>query len=213
MAGIFHLKSRKTTIASDNNMEVTHKLQSNRLSITLPDIDDDLPSVWEVNQPLVIRSVILTEAHLPSQGKQLLLSLNEKGLFEGVSGLDGACIHQTVINRKGVHRLSLNHPPEGLVASLDVKIVDYREEIIRLFNNRFTEARERFQGIVDSYTARDLYEYLKQATPKSCHDPLREIVFIFEEANYSTHIVPRDRYSQFFRFIMKYKEALDEEDG
>ncbi|HHL41090.1 MAG TPA: hypothetical protein ENJ36_00360 [Candidatus Bathyarchaeota archaeon] len=100
---------------------------------------------------------------------------------------------------------------EKLQTSIKIKIVDYREEIIRLFNNRFKEARERFERIKDNYTARELYNHLKEQTPETAYEPLWSVVSLFEEANYSLHMINRDHYTRFYRAMRSYREALDAE--
>jgi hypothetical protein len=156
---------------------------------------------------------MLDEEKAPSVGETLTLIFNETELTSTETDSEGRITHTEAFDTEGIHRLTLLHEGEDLRTGLDIKIVDYREEIIRLFNNRFREARTRFQSVRDNYTARELYVYLKKEALEPCHEPLRELVFIFEEANYSLHEVNRGQYSRFFRAMRTYKEALDGEDS
>ncbi|MCW4012521.1 MAG: hypothetical protein NWF07_05950, partial [Candidatus Bathyarchaeota archaeon] len=111
----------------------------------------------------------------------------------------------------GVYELRLVNRAENLQTRIKIKIVDYREEIILLFNNRFNEARERFERIKDNYTARELYNHLKEQTPEAAYEPLWRVVSLFEEANYSLHVINRDHYTRFYSAMRAYREALNAE--
>jgi hypothetical protein len=214
VAGILILRGQQKTFPVEiEDMELVHQVWSDRLNLYLPEIDAELPAVWGVDEPLVIQGKITTMENTPSLSESLTLLLNETKLTTAKSNPDGVIRHVEAIPVKGVHRLILFHPGEELRTVLDIKIVDYREEIIRLFNNRFKESREMFQTIKDNYTARELYEYLREQVPEVSHEPLRGLVFIFEEANYSLHEVNRSHYTRFFHAMRKYKEALNGEDS
>lgn len=214
IAGVLYLRDKnKPNIVEIEDMELVHHVWSDRLSLGLSEVEEDLPAVWGVNESLVIEGAIQTEENTPSLETSLTLMLNETELTSTKSDEEGKITHHETIPVKGVHRLILIQPEEDLRTVLDIKIVEYRQEIIRLFNNRFKESREMFESIKDNYTARELYEYLRRETPDSTHEPLRELVFIFEEANYSLHEVNRENYTRFFRAMRKYKEGLDGEDS
>lgn len=214
IAGIFYLRDqRRSRDIEIEDIELVNQAQSDRLRIILPDIESNLPAVWGVNESLVIHGVMFDEEKTPSAGETLALVFNETELLVAETDSDGRITYTQAFDAKGIHRLTLHHEVDDLRTGLDFKIVDYREEIIRLFNNRFQEARERFQSIRDNYTARELYEYLRKEEPGPSHAPLWELVFIFEEANYSLHEVNREQYTRFFRAMRNYREALDGKDG
>lgn len=214
IAGLLYMRDqRKVGEVELEDMELVNQAQSNRLKILLPDIEPNLPSVWGVNESLTIQGLMLNEEKEPSAGETLSLLLNETQLVSAETDSDGKITYTEAFDAAGIHRLILHHRGEDLKTDLDIKIVDYREEIIRLFNNRFMEAREMFQSVRDNYTARELYLYLRKETPGPCHEPLRELVFIFEEANYSLHEVNRGQYTDFFGAMRTYREALDGKDG
>ena len=143
-------------------------------------------------------------------GEKLVFRLDDSELYSGVTGADGVAEFSHVFPL-GTHELRLLYEAERLHTRINIKIVDYREEIIRLFNNRFKEARERFERIKDNYTARELYNYLKEYHPKEAYEPLWALVSLFEEANYSLHVISRDHYTRFYRVMRNYREALDAE--
>ncbi|MBT6603853.1 hypothetical protein HN807_02395 [Candidatus Bathyarchaeota archaeon] len=214
LAGLFYyLNQRKSHKIEIEDIELVNQVQSDRLRIILPNIESDLPAVWGINESITIHGLMLNEEKTPSTGETLTLLLNETELTSAKTDSNGKITYTQTFVVKGIHRLKLLHEEEGLRTNLDIKIVEYRDEIIRLFNNRFQEARERFQSIQDNYTARELYLYLSNETPELSHEPLRELVFIFEEANYSLHEVNREQYTRFFKAMRTYKEAIDGKDG
>jgi len=214
IAGLLYIRDQKKSNEVElDDQKLVNQTQTDKLKIILPDIEPNLPSVWGVNESLTVQGLMLTEEKVPSVGETLSLLLNETQLVSAETDSQGKITYAETFDVAGIHRMTLLHREEGLRTSLDIKIVDYREEIIRLFNNRFREARERFQSVRDNYTARELYMYLRKETPEPCHELLRELVFIFEEANYSLHDVDRGQYTLFFRAMRKYREALDGKDS
>ncbi len=214
VVGLLYLRDqRRTGEIEIEDIELINQAQTDRLRIILPGIESELPAVWGVNESMAIHGGMLDEEKTPLKGETLALIFNENELVSAETDSDGKIAYEGEFDVKGIHRLTLHHEGENLRTGLDIKIVDYRDEIIRLFNNRFREARERFQSINDNYTARELYMYLRGETPEPSHRPLRELVFIFEEANYSLHEVNREQYTRFFRAMRIYREALDGEDG
>ena len=212
LAGLFYLRDQRQTKQFElEDMELVSEAWSDRLNITLLEIEQDLPAVWGTDTPLKIQGAITFDDQNPRNNGRLSLTLDGDVILSDAN--KSLIVHNQSFSALGIHRLSLAYTEEELKTGLDVKIVEYRDEIIRLFNNRFKESREKFQSIRDNYTARELYEYLKQETPDKAHAPLRELVFIFEEANYSLHEVNREHYTRFFREMRKYKEAQDGEDS
>jgi len=213
-AGLLYIQDQKKSNEIElEDIKLVNQIQTDKLRIILPDIEPNLPAVWGINESLTIIGLMLNEEKEPSVGETLSLLLNETQLVSAETDSQGKITFAKAFDAAGIHRLTLLHRDTDLRTGLAIKIVDYREEIIRLFNNRFREARERFQSIRDNYTARELYMYLRKETSRPCHEPLRELVFIFEEANYSLHDVDRGQYTQFFRAMRKYREALDGKDS
>jgi len=129
------------------------------------------------------------------------------------TGEEGLSSTTTVIPSTGSLKISASYRVEELNTELAVKIVDYREEISDLFNTKFRDARKRFDKIKDNYTARELLGYLKTQTPADTHGALGEMTFIFEEANYSLHLIARESYERFYLAKIEFEEAFDGEES
>ncbi len=210
VAGLIYLRGRNQ--ASPVALVVPEAADANdssRLSMRLPEIAPGLPPVWGT-EPLFIEGRMVSTEDVAMPGQQLTFLLSETELFSGLTDENGVVVFSTSFEL-GLHELKLVNRAEVLQTSLKIKIVEYREEIIRLFNNRFKEAREQFERIRDNYTARELYNYLKERTPEETHESLWGLVGLFEEANYSLHMINRDHYTRFYHAMRRYREALDAE--
>ncbi|MCK4583699.1 hypothetical protein KAU18_10390, partial [Candidatus Bathyarchaeota archaeon] len=129
------------------------------------------------------------------------------------TGEEGLASTTTVSPSKRSLKISASYRVEELDTELDVKIIEYREEIIDLFNTKFRDARKRFDKIKDNYTARELLGYLKTQTPVETHSALEEMTFIFEEANYSLHLIARESYERFYLAKNEFEEVFNGEES
>jgi len=176
------------------------------LTISFPAIKPPLPSVWGLDEELGILVFLTTPDGSPIPGASVELVIHEHAEDLLTDG-DGEARASTKFNEKGTYTVTVNYKPSGMKASQKVKVVDYREEVVRLFNSKFKEARERFKAVRENYTARELMEYLEGETPAATHTALEEMVFLFEEANYSLHPVQRGLYERFYRAMIGFEEA------
>jgi len=209
VAGVIYLRDRRKVVQEAVAPEVVDENGSHRLSLRLPVVDVWLPPVWDTSELLIEGKLVTTEDDaMPEQRLTFLVEENE--LHSGLTDENGVVSFSKSFEL-GVHELKLVNRAEKLQTSLTIKIVEYRDEVIRLFNNRFKEAKEQFERIKDNYTARELYNHLKELTPEETHEPLRELVYLFEEANYSLHMINRDHYTRFYKAMRRYREALNAE--
>ncbi len=186
--------------------------KSTRLSISLPQIRPPFPNVWGVNEELEV-SVSLTRVEgSPIVNAQIDLEFNGEPRVVS-TGADGSATTSTFYPSTGSLKISASYSGEAVATELDVRIVDYREEIIALFNTKFRDARERFDRIEDNYTARELLGYLKTQTPAETHGALGEMTFTFEEASYSLHPIARESYESFYLAKIAFEEALNGEES
>ena len=176
------------------------------LSVSFPAIKPPLPSVWGVGEELSMLVLLTTPEGSPMAGAPIGLVAHEHA-EELLTNGDGEARVSTKFSEKGIYTVTVNYKPGGMKASQKVRVVDYREEVVRLFNSKFKEARERFKAVKENHTARELMEYLKGETPAATHSALEEMVFLFEEANYSLHPVQRGLYERFYIAMIGFEEA------
>jgi len=197
------IEQHKTVAESETN--------STRLSISLPQIRPPFPNVWGVNEELEVSVRLTTVEGSPIVDAQIDLEFN--GEPQAVyTGEDGSAVTSKSSPSTGGLKISASYS-EAVSTELDVRIVEYREEIIALFNTKFRDARKRFDRIKDNYTARELLGYLKTQTPADTHGALAEMTFTFEEANYSLHPIARDSYESFYLAKTAFEEALNGEES
>jgi len=185
---------------------------STRLSISLPQIRSPFPNVWGVNEELGVSVRLTTVEGSPIAGAQIDLEFNGEPQTVHTDE-DGSAVTTTSCQSTGGLKISASYGVEAVAAGLDVRIVDYREEIIALFNAKFRDARKRYDRIKDNYTARELLGYLKTQTPADTHGALSEMTFTFEEANYSLHPIARGSYEGFYLAKIAFEEALNGEES
>lgn len=110
---------------------------------------------------------------------------------------------------KGGHRIivSAKDGADSAGASwVDVRIVDYREEIVRLFNEMYRSYGSGRENIKDEITPRELEQItpreleraLGRDLPEAKRETLGVAVSVFEVANYSLHAVRRRDYEAMY---------------
>jgi len=176
------------------------------LFVSFPAIKPPLPNVWGLDEELGILMFLTTPDGSPIAGASVGLVTDEHAEDLLTDG-DGEAHSSTKFSEKGTYTVTVDYKPGGMKASQKIRVVDYREEVVKLFNSKFKEARERFKAVRENYTARELMEYLEGETPAATHSALEEMVFLFEEANYSLHPVQRGLYDRFYIAMIGFEEA------
>lgn len=154
--------------------------------ISFPDIDLLLPAVWGKGEELVVRidGIPRKPVSLAVDGQICL----------AITMATGEAIVPLMLE-KGDHVLSLMTAEGGEeLAVARVRIVDYREEVVRLFNELCFRLRLQFQAITELATPRELMVTVGPYMPAAGDRHLDRVVTIFEVANYSLHGIGRDDY-------------------
>jgi hypothetical protein len=82
-----------------------------------------------------------------------------------------------------------------------IRIVDYREEMVGLFNEMLKKLELTDISIGSDMTPREIEEALKPRLEGIGQATIRRLITGFEEANYSTHPVTRDSYLNMYRSV------------
>ncbi|MBN2336464.1 hypothetical protein JXL21_12980 [Candidatus Bathyarchaeota archaeon] len=208
---VYLQKTRSAEATEEQPASVAEaETRSTRLSIALPQIRAPFPNVWGVNEELELLIRLTSVEGDPIMNAPLNMVIDGTPQQVTTSGTGEASTTTSIDSIKDL-KVSVNYSPEGLHTELDIRIVDYRDEIISLFNEKFSEAQKRFKAVKDNYTARELLGYLKTQTPEETHVPLGEMIFIFEEANYSLHPIARSSYEGFYLAKTAFEEELNGE--
>jgi hypothetical protein len=159
-----------------------------------------------VGEELDVRVKLTTPDGAPITGAQIRLVIQEKSDLL-LSDVEGEAQTRVTFAEKGTYKVESEYAAGRLHASRRLRVVEYRDEIIDLFNSKFKEAEQRFKALRDNHTARELLEYLRKETPAEAHGAVSEMVYLFEEANYSLHPVRRRLYERFYLAMRDYEEA------
>jgi hypothetical protein len=159
-------------------------------AISFPGIDQSLPTVWGRGEELVVRIDGIPR-------KPVSLAIDGQICREVAMDAGEAIV--PIIMEKGDRVLSVV-PAEGgkELAYARVRIVDYREEVVRLFNEMCHRACSQFEATMELATPR---EFLGTIGPHVSDDGdrhLDNVITIFEVANYSLHGIARDDYVKSF---------------
>ena len=107
------------------------------------------------------------------------------------------------IDRGAWDQITLANTGEELSSWRKIRIVDYREEIVRLFNEMLETLNILDIAIDPEMTAREIEKLLMDRMEGVSRDAVRRVVTGFEEANYSTHPVGRESYINMYPAIME----------
>jgi hypothetical protein len=160
--------------------------------IRFPQISEPFPVIWGENEALevIIESNAAGEVVLDIDGKVSREVKLENGRAQFRLNLG-----------KGDHRVTVS-AKDGAASSVPswaiVRIVDYREEIVRMFNEMYLNYSSRYEGIRDEMTPRELEREVGQKLPDTKRNTLGVAVTVFEVANYSLHAMRRGDYERMY---------------
>lgn len=146
--------------------------------IEFPQIGEGLPDVWGVDDSLAI-------VFHHSEGNRGEL----KGVF----------------HKKGEYRIKISRD-DDISGERNIRIVDYREEIIAIGKSYLKEMSERILGITDVMTLREILDIVKPKTTTERHWVLENAFSVFEKAVYSDEDIVRNDYERFYVFIKELKQ-------
>ena len=161
------------------------------LTLEFPQIKPPLPAVWGISEPIEIK---VTPTDLsPAQPK---ISLSADNItIEDTRVTQGLTYASIKFNSLGLHKISATGG--NSTVSLQLKIVNYREEITTLYNDFHIDQRSKDQLIEEDWTARELQSHLAGKSPTGDYN-LESLTEIFEVADYSLHDVTRRDYERFY---------------
>jgi transglutaminase-like putative cysteine protease len=176
-------------------------LPSITLRLELPQIEADLPPVWGAGEQLDIRAHATSAEGPPAAGVEVL--------FDGGPGHSTTAATDSM-GTTGVTwtfgapaAVELRCRPAGRftaaqIPSIQLRIVDYRQEIVGLFNDFMGRYRERAK-LTPSVTPRDAESALVRGSHVTDEEALDDLVSAFEESDYSEHTISRPHYVRAYR--------------
>jgi hypothetical protein len=169
-----------------------------RIKISFTGITDPLPAVWGVGETLSVQ-VILKDMNgqiLPSQSCKI--DFGDGETVHDVSDTEGYIHLEHIFNTKGEYVINGSYQDSKTGKEISswrkARIVEYREEMVRLFNEMLETLNLRDIRIEPEMTAREVELLLGERLKGVSTEIIRRIVAGFEEANYSVHPVTRESY-------------------
>jgi hypothetical protein len=76
--------------------------------------------------------------------------------------------------------------------------VDYREEVVRMFNEMYLNYRSRYEDVNEKMTPREMERTVSSGWPEAKKKTLGVAVAVFELANYSMHAISRGEFERMY---------------
>jgi len=179
----------------------------NNITLEFPQIRDPFPNVWGLGEPLLIKVRLTDSVGKPISEATVKVAFNGEAV-EATTSADGCADVEKAFDSKGIHKVSarfIDKNSEEAVCEVTLKVVDYREEVVELFNLFIDRLKAQNQDLRDNMTPRELQAAIAHQTPPEKHDALEEAVSVFEVANYSLHPITRREYERIFLSIREFE--------
>ena len=157
--------------------------------VTFPGIEPPLPPVLGVEEKITVHFTELA----PGETHRLDIGESTHSLEADEAGEAETTISFT---EKGDYPVKVYTPTGKLQGWAVIRVVDYGEEVVRLFNGFFMEHHGSLAPLNAKHTARELLSYIAHSPEQRVH--LETVVSMFEEVNYSTHPVERQTYTRYY---------------
>jgi hypothetical protein len=189
VGGTVALRRRRSSepsesIAAQDEQILVERSRSIPYHMTFRGIPLEMPLVWEAGEPLDL--VLLDpeeEVHVRLDGTEI----------QGVWDRDGILF--TLVMDKGDHLIQL----EGVngIHEETIRAVEYREEVVDLFNSAILRWGRHFPSLTKDMTPREVQTLVKDRY-EGQGGQLEIMVSAFELANYSNHPISRKEYERMF---------------
>jgi len=194
------------------NPEATVSLKTT-ITINFPGIEDQLPAVWGLGQILVTEALLVDSQGIPLNRKGIIALAGQKTLGTIATDQEGRANILLTFNGKGDYIISCQfagdsrHQPAD--ATKAIRIVDYREEIIAIFDSLIDWAKGRGIAIPKDATPREIQRSLANRFNIIDHHALEKVIWTFEEADYSTHPISRQQYKTMFLSAKRMRTSAE----
>ncbi len=184
--------------------EAVVELQPAQLAIGFTKSAPDLPDVWGIGEQVSARIRLTDTQEQAVRGAVINLLLSDGGPASQLkTDHEGVCTLEWTGSESGEHLLSAEFLGDGEYladsGSQSIRIVDFREEIVSLYNAFLDWAREKSPGIGEQSTPREVELLLVSEGLPVSQKSLDEVISRFEEADYSEHPISRRHYETMYR--------------
>ncbi len=178
------------------------------ITMTFPQVEEPYPDVWGVDEDFRIACNISDSQGNPVTVGNLKLYANNEPIGE-VAATSGRTSIGHKFRNKGNYSVICEFSGNMLYkpsrVERDLRIVDYREEIVALYHSFLEHLRGREVAIAEDATPREIQQLAIQI--KINGRMVENIVRCFEEAQYSTHPIDRQHYRTAWHALYQIERA------
>ena len=182
------------------------------IRIWFPEIGPKLPNVWGINDALQIKCALDRSVWTKQDIHEVQLSVNGSEVATDLVSRNRPATFSQTFDEKGeqemvatmVGRAQQKLPKDNEM----VRIVDYREEVIRLFKTFLEHLANQSVDLKENMTAREVEHLLLEL---GAFDPerLQMVVHGFEKAEYSDHEIVRKNYETMYLSVKELTPDAD----
>ena len=178
-------------------------LQPVQLRIEFGKVAPDLADVWGIAEEVSITVSVVDGEQEVMAGAVVEVSIAGGSPSQLTVGDDGTRTFSWRSSEPGEYPVAVEfagddeHAPSS--ASRSFRIVDFREEIVRLYNDFLEWAKEQAAGVTEQATPREVEVMLVSQGLPIAQKALDELISRFEEADYSEHPIARRHYEAMYR--------------
>ena len=193
----------ETPVSQEGLKEAGDALTEVALAVSFGGTEPDLPPVWGPGEDVSIVVRALDVEGEPVVGAEITIAMNDGDATVAVTGDDGGCSLELTPEEVGEYAVKARfegdatHLPSTAAGSF--RIVDYREEIVRLYNDFKAWAQASTGSDFGQSTPREVELALVSGRLPIPQKSLDELVSRFEEADYSEHPIERRHYASMYR--------------
>jgi hypothetical protein len=173
-------------------------------TILFPEIESSLPSVWGNGELLQVMFNRKDE----ESNVELRIEWGDDNEPETAPSAQGRRILTHMFTLPGEYVIKAGYQDKSgkeFSSWRKIRIVDYREEMVRLFGEMLEELNLEDREITRDLTPREVERLLSERLKNVSKESLRRVIDGFEEANYSTHPVNRESYVRMYRAIREVR--------
>ncbi len=184
--------------------EVIEELQPTHLEVRFIRPAHDLPDVWGVGEEVAIEIELSGDDGQAIGGTTLAIAVSGGGPETDLVADDaGVCTLRWTPAELGEYTVSASFGGDDerqeASGARSLRVVDFREEIVRLYNEFLDWAETKTPAVSEQSTPREVELTLVTEGLRVDQKSLDELISRFEEADYSEHPVVRRHYERMYR--------------
>lgn len=170
--------------------------EEDKIRIVFPQIKENFPNVWGVGEELQISCAIPDEGTSSSKGK-MEVYIDRTLAYVSDPDENRQCHFIHTVNEKGEYSINANFSDgfEKLSGTTRIRIVNYREEITKLYKSFLELLKKSNFAVQEETTPREVYEMLVTKFLEF-EGTVDEFIGCFEIACYSMHEIGRKDYER-----------------